>query len=85
MHGIRETRGIRGNHSLKLQTVLANLELTHKSAERVVPVPYSCTYAKSDIKAARSILENLLSSVPARNEISSISVIPQEIDLEELL
>lgn len=73
MHG---TRG----YSLKLQSVLAKLELTHKEQEETVSTLYSCSYAKSDIKAARSILDNLLSSIPICNEISSITEIPKEVE-----
>lgn len=73
---------VRG-YSLKLQSALTRLEIVQVETEvetEVIPATYSCTYAKSDIKAARSILENLLSSIPSCNEISSIIEVPTEIE-----
>lgn len=89
MHTARtRTRiGARG-YSLKLQSALTRLEIVQVETEveteieevAIIPATYSCTYAKSDIKAARSILENLLSSIPSCNEISSIIEVPTEIE-----
>lgn len=68
--------------SLKLHEILKKLGA--EDTEEVIPTPYTCTYARSDIKAARGILNNLLvsvsTSVSTSNEISSITEVPKEIE-----